>query len=85
MTYKENEKFANIFDRSFFKLRTLSFKYDITELANIHGVKNLDVTLSGYNLLVWKKADIIDPDFGNDNNLQDPSTRYIGIGVNVKF
>ncbi|PXX31317.1 SusC/RagA family TonB-linked outer membrane protein [Arenibacter sp. ARW7G5Y1] len=85
VTYKENEKFANIFDRSFFKLRTLSFKYDITELANIHGVKNLDVTLSGYNLLVWKKADIIDPDFGNDNNLQDPSTRYIGIGVNVKF
>ncbi|MCK0146776.1 SusC/RagA family TonB-linked outer membrane protein [Arenibacter sp. F26102] len=85
VTYKESEKFANIFDRSFFKLRTLSFKYDITELANINGVKNLDVTLSGYNLLVWKKADIIDPDFGNDNNLQDPSTRYIGIGVNVKF
>lgn len=85
VTYKENEKFANIFDRSFLKLRTLSFKYDFTELANIDGVKNLDVTLSGYNLLVWKKADIIDPDFGNDNNLQDPSTRYIGIGVNVKF
>jgi TonB-linked SusC/RagA family outer membrane protein len=85
VTYKENEKFANIFDRSFFKLRTLSFKYDFTELANINGVKNLDVTLSGYNLLVWKKADIIDPDFGNDSNLQDPSTRYIGIGVNVKF
>ena len=85
VTYKESEKFANIFDRSFFKLRTLSFNYDFTELANINGVKNLDVTLSGYNLLVWKKADIIDPDFGNDNNLQDPSTRYIGIGVNVKF
>lgn len=85
VTYKENKKFANIFNRSFFKLRTLSFKYDFTEMANIEGVKNLDVTLSGYNLLMWKKADIIDPDFGNDDNLQDPSTRYIGLGVNVKF
>lgn len=85
VTYKESEKFANIFDRSFFKLRTLSFKYDFTKIANIEGVKNLDVTLSGYNLFMWKKADIIDPDFGNDNNLQDPSTRYLGLGVNVKF
>ncbi|UMB52745.1 SusC/RagA family TonB-linked outer membrane protein [Lutibacter sp. A64] len=85
VTYKENKKFANIFNRSFFKLRTLSFKYDFTEMANIEGIKNLDVTLSGYNLLMWKKADIIDPDFGNDDNLQDPSTRYIGLGVNVKF
>ncbi|SFW55278.1 SusC/RagA family TonB-linked outer membrane protein [Cellulophaga fucicola] len=85
VSYKENKKFANIFDRSFFKLRTLSFKYNFTELVNIEGVKNLDVTLSGYNLFVWKKADIIDPDYGNDNNLQDPSTRYLGIGVNVKF
>ncbi len=85
VSYKESKKFANIFDRSFFKLRTLSFKYNFTELANIEGVKNLDVTLSGYNLFMWKKADIIDPDFGNDNDLQDPSTRYIGLGVNVKF
>lgn len=85
VTYKESEKFANIFNRSFFKLRTLSLKYNFTELANIEGVKNLDVTLSGYNLFMWKKADIIDPDFGNDNNLQDPSTRYLGLGVNVKF
>lgn len=85
VTYKESKKFANIFNRSFFKLRTLSFTYNFTEIANIQGIKNLDVTLSGYNLFMWKKADIIDPDFGNDNNLQDPSTRYLGLGVNVKF
>ncbi|WP_291870727.1 SusC/RagA family TonB-linked outer membrane protein [Maribacter sp.] len=77
--------FANIFDRSFFKLRTLSVKYDLTDDVNIKGLKSLTTTLSGYNLLVWKKADIVDPDFGNDDNLQDPSTRYIGIGVNAKF
>ena len=81
----DNKKFANIFDRSFFKLRSLSVKYDFTDLVQIKGVKSIDATLSGYNLLVWKKADIIDPDFGNDDNLQDPSTRYIGIGLNIKL
>ncbi|MDO6812673.1 SusC/RagA family TonB-linked outer membrane protein [Tenacibaculum soleae] len=81
----DNKKFANVFDRSFFKLRSLSIKYDFTEMFDIKKVKNISATLSGYNLLAWKKADIIDPDFGNDENLQDPSTRYIGFGINVKF
>ncbi|MCV6628264.1 MAG: SusC/RagA family TonB-linked outer membrane protein [Flavobacteriaceae bacterium] len=77
--------FANIFDRSFFKLRTLQITYDFTDMVKIKGMKKFTATLSGYNLLAWKKADIIDPDFGNDDSLQDPSTRYIGLGVNMKF
>ncbi|UGU15682.1 SusC/RagA family TonB-linked outer membrane protein [Sinomicrobium kalidii] len=100
VTTDENEKFANVFDRTFFKLRSVSLKYDFTDLLNIGGVQHIDMTLNGYNLLVWKKADIIDPDFGSgrseennrpethygdDNNLQDPSSRYIGLGINVKF
>ncbi|MBJ6368876.1 SusC/RagA family TonB-linked outer membrane protein [Snuella sedimenti] len=85
VTTEENKKFANVFDRSFFKLRSVTFKYNLTELLNIKGIKHIDAALNGYNLLVWKKADIIDPDFGDDNNLQDPSTRYIGMGLNVKF
>jgi hypothetical protein len=32
----------------------------------------------GRNLAMWKKAKLIDPDFGNDDSLQDPSTRYVG-------
>ncbi|WP_298284854.1 SusC/RagA family TonB-linked outer membrane protein [uncultured Lutibacter sp.] len=85
VTQEESKKFANVFDRSFFKLRAVSFKYDLTKELNINGIKHIDVTLNGYNLLAWKKADIIDPDFGNDDNLQDPSSRYIGVGVNMKF
>lgn len=81
----DDKKFANIFDRSFFKLRSVSIKYDFTEKINVKAIKSLSATLSGYNLLVWKKADIIDPDFGNDDNLQDPSTRWIGLGINMKF
>jgi len=85
VTQSESKKFANVFNRSFFKLRSVSFKYDLTDDLKIKGIKHIDATLSGYNLLVWKKADIIDPDFGDDNNLQDPSSRYVGLGVNLKF
>lgn len=85
VTEKESKKFANVFDRTFFKLRSVNLKYDLTNVLNLKNVNSIDVNFNGYNLLIWKKADIIDPDFGNDNSLQDPSTRYIGLGLNVKF
>jgi len=85
VTEEESKKFANVFDRTFFKLRSLTFKYDFTDLINIKGIKHFDMTFNGYNLAIWKKADIIDPDYGNDDNLQDPSTRYLGLGLNFKF
>lgn len=85
VTHKESEKFANVLDRTFFKLRTISLKYDLSKYVKNTKLSYLDVSLTGYNLLTWKKADIVDPDFGNDNNLQDPSSRYIGISFKAKF
>jgi hypothetical protein len=54
-------------------------------LININAFKKIEATAYGYNLLMWKKADIIDPDYGDDNNLQDPSSRYVGLGLTVTF
>lgn len=85
ITYEEDEKFANVFDRSFIKLRRLSVSYDASELINIGGIQGVQLTAYGYNLFILKKAKIIDPDFGNDNNLQDPSARYIGGSIKLKF
>ncbi|SDL61585.1 SusC/RagA family TonB-linked outer membrane protein [Kriegella aquimaris] len=100
VTEDENEKFANVFERTFFKLRSVSLKYDFTDLLRIKGLTHIDMALSGYNLFIWKKAPIVDPDFGtgrsegdpepsthfgNENNLQDPSSRFIGLGINMKF
>ncbi|ETN94844.1 SusC/RagA family TonB-linked outer membrane protein [Zhouia amylolytica] len=85
VTEDESEIFANVFDRTFFKLRSVTFKYDFTDLLNLKGIKHIDMSLNGYNLLIWKKAEIIDPDYGNDDNLQDPSSRYVGMGINMKF
>lgn len=82
--------FANVFSRTFFKLRTVALSYDFTEMLNIKGIDKLQLTLSGYNLYTFSYTTIEDPDFGNDKtsdrgNLQDPATRFVGLGLNVKF
>lgn len=83
----ENEFFANVYDRSFVKLRRLSIGYDLNKLIKSTRMRSLDASLFGYNLAMWKNIPYVDPDFGigNDDNLQDPSTRYIGLSLNVKF
>ncbi|WP_339885046.1 SusC/RagA family TonB-linked outer membrane protein [Polaribacter vadi] len=85
VTQKESKTFANVFDRSFLKLRTVALSYDLTDVLDIKGFKQIKASINGYNLLILKKADIIDPDFGNDDDLQDPSTRYVGLGLTFKF
>jgi len=85
VTEAENEKFANTFDRSFVKLRRVSVGYDITKIVKMNKVKSLDISLYGYNLAMWKKMPYLDPDFGTDTDLQDPSARYIGCSINLKF
>ena len=85
VTESESKKFANVFDRSYVKLRKVAFNYDLTDLIGTHVFKRVEATAYGYNLLMWKNAQIIDPDYGDDNNLQDPSTRYVGLGLTVTF
>jgi TonB-linked SusC/RagA family outer membrane protein len=85
VTTDESETFANMLPRTFVKLRRLSVSYDASELIAVPGIKNIELSAFGYNLWMWKKAMIIDPDYGNDNNLQDPSARYLGLGINMTF
>lgn len=86
VTESENKKFANVFDRSFFKLRRLSVGYDLTKLVKMGGtIKGLEATVFGYNLMMWKKMPILDPDYGNDSDLQDPSSRFLGFSLNLKL
>ncbi len=49
------------------------------------GICKIEVSAYGYNLFILKKAMIIDPDYGNDNNLQYPSARYFGLGTKITF
>ncbi|WP_353118263.1 SusC/RagA family TonB-linked outer membrane protein [Myroides odoratus] len=89
VTEKESKLFANVFDRTYFKLRTLSLSYDFTPMIKSKKITQLSASLTGYNLLMWKKSKGLysDPDYdtANKNDIQDPSTRWIGLGLNVKF
>ncbi len=87
VTQAEDKLFANVFDRSFVKLRSLSVGYDVNKLFKIKHLSALNASLYGSNLAIWKKIPYIDPDFGigNDKDLQDPSTRYIGLSLDFKF
>ena len=85
VTEDESKTFANVFDRSYLKLRTVALSYDLAKVVKVKGIKEINASLNGYNLFILKKADIIDPDFGDDDNLQDPSTRYLGLGLTFKF
>lgn len=83
---EESEEFANTFDTSFLKLRRLAISYDINKLTKFSGISELNMTLFGNNLFVLKKMPYLDPDFGSrDNDLQDPSARYIGISASIKL
>jgi len=51
-------------------------------------VKGQTATIFGNNLAVWKKVPFVDPDYtgdSNDGGANDPTARYIGMGVNIKF
>ncbi|MDR2915012.1 MAG: SusC/RagA family TonB-linked outer membrane protein [Tannerella sp.] len=89
VSYKENEKFANVFDRSYIKLRRVAVTYDFTNMLSKSGpVKGLTVTAFGNNLAIWKKVPFVDPDYtgdSNDEGANDPTARYIGVGMNIKF
>jgi TonB-dependent SusC/RagA subfamily outer membrane receptor len=76
ITLSEDPVFANVFPRTFVKLRRLSIGYAFPRLS---------VTLFGNNLAVWKRVPYVDPDFGEDDNLQDPSARYAGLSLSYKF
>ena len=82
---EESEFFANVLDKSFIKLRRVALAYDLGSVIQSHAIKGAQVALFGYNLLILKKAMIIDPDFGHDNNLQDPSARYLGASLTLDF
>lgn len=89
VTEKESKTFANVFDRTYFKLRTLALSYDFTPMLKTKKITQLSATLTGYNLLIWKKSKGLysDPDYDTSgkNDIQDPSTRWIGLGLNAKF
>lgn len=87
VTEDENKKFANVFDRSYVKLRKVALTYNFANNNKVRLLNGATVTLFANNVAVLKNIPLVDPDFttGNDDDLQDPSARYIGVTTKFTF
>lgn len=90
VTSKQDDFFANTFSRSYVKLRHVAISYDCHNLLKKNGfIKDMSVSVFGNNLALWSKVPGIDPDIngdeGSDDGASDPTARYVGMGLNLKF
>ena len=86
---------AATYDATYFKLREVSFSYDLTDkLAAAFGFKYATVSIIGRNLLLFTKVPTIDPEtysirkgiFVNGfESTSIPSTRSFGINLKLGF
>lgn len=90
VTSKQDEFFANTFNRSYIKLRHVAISYDCHNLLKKNGfIKDMSVSVFGNNLALLSNVPGIDPDIsgdsGSDDGASDPTARYVGMGLNLKF
>lgn len=90
VTDKEDKFFANTFSRTYLKVKQISLTYDFHKmLPQGFLVKGLTATIFCNNPFLWAKVPYIDPDIsgdsGSDTGAADPTARYVGFGLNVKF
>jgi TonB-linked SusC/RagA family outer membrane protein len=93
--FSQNIAESSVYDASFVKWRELSFSYALPrQLFKNIAVQSIDIGVTARNLaILYKKAPHIDPEtaFGVDvgqqglEYAQTPSTRTIGMNLNVKF
>lgn len=76
---------AVTFDASFIKLRELTLTLDLPQKwMSTLSIQRASVSLIGRNLWMWSNIKYVDPDAGLDN-LQTPSSRNIGVNINLIF
>lgn len=85
-----DEFFANTFSRTYLKISQIALSYDFKRLLpETSPIKGLTGTIFCNNAALWSKAPWIDPDIsgdtGENDGSNDPTARYIGIGVNMTF
>lgn len=79
---------ANMFDRTFFKLREATFTYTIPKhIIDRTFLSQASISLVGRNLLYFSKFKYTDLDAvtGKSDGLQTPSVRRFGFNLNVTF
>ncbi len=76
---------AVTFDASFIKLRELTLTMDLPQKwMSALSIQRASISFIGRNLWMWSHIHYVDPDAGADN-LQTPSSRNIGVNINISF
>lgn len=84
-TYVNGVPGANIYKRSFVKLREVSITYNATKLLKKTPFKSGTISVTGRNLWLSTKVPFMDPD-GNDGfALAEPTYRNVGVNISLKF
>ena len=85
-TYVNGVPDANLYDRTFVKLREVTLTYNMrSNLLSKTPFTGASISLTGRNLVLWTKVEYMDPDNYNGGGLPEPSYRNIGFNVNLKF
>ena len=74
-------------DASYLRLKNLSVGYTFNESSLLKkiGIKQMDLTFTGYNLLTFSPLKYIDPEGNTSNNGNYPLTKIYSFGLNLKF
>jgi hypothetical protein len=74
-----------IMDKSFIKVREISAGYRFpSKLLGKTGIKNASIALTAQNMFLWTNFKFSDPDV-DDENLNSPSQRIVGINLKLGF
>lgn len=93
--YYDHNSEAQLVDRSFVKLRELKIGYNFPRTLYSHTpMQNISLAFVGRNLALWTKNQHFDPETGASTsnglvggfeNLSLPSTRSLGVNLNITF
>jgi TonB-linked SusC/RagA family outer membrane protein len=86
LTYVNGITGANIYKRSFVKLREVVISYNANpSILKKTPFKGASVSITGRNLLLFTNVPFMDPDGYSGLTLAEPTYRNIGINLNLKF
>jgi hypothetical protein len=85
--YNTEESYDDFtYDETFFKLREVILTYKVpNDILNKTFLNAASISFVARNLVLLSTVPQIDPDQGEDDQFQSPSTRNIGFNINFKF
>ncbi|TKG89083.1 SusC/RagA family TonB-linked outer membrane protein [Puteibacter caeruleilacunae] len=74
-------------DSRYIRLKEIGVTYRIKpkKLKKLSGIRSIDVSLTGYDLFVWDKVDIFDPELARYNGNRYPIPSRVGMQVYLRF